>query len=122
MSRTRSSSYRLQLHSGFTFDDASRVAGYLKDLGISHVYCSPYLQAAEGSLHGYDVVDHQKVNAELGGEEGHARFCDALKALDMGQLLDIVPNHMATRSENKYWWDVLENGPSSRFAEWFDID
>ena len=96
MSRTPSSSYRLQLHTGFTFDDASRVAGYLKDLGISHVYCSPYLQAAKGSLHGYDVVDHQKVNVELGGEEGHARFCDALKTLDMGQVLDIVPNHMAT--------------------------
>ena len=58
----------------------------------------------------------------LGGEEGHARFCGALKALDMGQVLDIVPNHMATGPENKYWWDVLENGPSSRFAEWFDID
>ena len=122
MSRTPSSSYRLQLHAGFTFDDASRVAGYLKDLGISHVYCSPYLQAAKGSLHGYDVVDHQKVNVEIGGEEGHARFCSALKALDMGQVLDIVPNHMATGPENKYWWDVLENGPSSRFAEWFDID
>ncbi len=122
MPRTPSSSYRLQLHAGFTFDDASRVAGYLKDLGISHVYCSPYLQAAKGSLHGYDVVDHQRVNVEIGGEEGHARFCGALKALDMGQVLDIVPNHMATGPENKYWWDVLENGPSSRFAEWFDID
>jgi (1->4)-alpha-D-glucan 1-alpha-D-glucosylmutase len=107
---------------GFTFDDASRAASFLKDLGISHAYCSPYLQAAEGSLHGYDVVDPQKVNVELGGEEGHARFCDTLKTLGMGQILDIVPNHMATRSENKYWWDVLENGPSSRFAEWFDID
>jgi (1->4)-alpha-D-glucan 1-alpha-D-glucosylmutase len=122
MPRTPSSSYRLQLHAGFTFDHASRVAGYLKDLGISHVYCSPYLQAAKGSLHGYDVVDPQKVNAEIGGEEGHARFCGALKALAMGQVLDIVPNHMATGPENKYWWDVLENGPSSRFAEWFDID
>jgi (1->4)-alpha-D-glucan 1-alpha-D-glucosylmutase len=122
MTRTRSSSYRLQLHLGFTFGDASRVAGYLKDLGISHVYCSPYLQAAKGSLHGYDVVDPQKVNIELGGEEGHLHFCDVLKTLDMGQVLDIVPNHMATTPENKYWWDVLENGPSSRFAEWFDID
>ncbi len=122
MPRIPSSSYRLQLHAGFTFDDASRVAGYLKDLGISHVYCSPYLQAAKGSLHGYDVVDHQKVNVEIGGEEGHTRFCGALEALDMGQVLDIVPNHMAIGPENKYWWDVLENGPSSRFAEWFDID
>jgi (1->4)-alpha-D-glucan 1-alpha-D-glucosylmutase len=122
MPRTLISSYRLQLNAGFTFDDASRVAGYLKELGISHVYCSPYLQAARGSLHGYDVVDHQKVNVEIGGEEGHARFCDALKALDMGQVLDVVPNHMAIGPENRYWWDVLENGASSRFAEWFDID
>jgi (1->4)-alpha-D-glucan 1-alpha-D-glucosylmutase len=122
MSRIPSSSYRLQLHNGFTFDDASRVAAYLKDLGISHVYCSPYLQAAKGSLHGYDVVDHQQVNVELGGEEGHAHFDSVLKTLDMGQVLDIVPNHMATTPDNKYWWDVLENGPSSRFAEWFDID
>jgi (1->4)-alpha-D-glucan 1-alpha-D-glucosylmutase len=122
MPRTPLSSYRLQLHFGFTFEDASRVAGYLKDLGISHVYCSPYLQAAKGSMHGYDVVDHQKVNIELGGEQGHQQFCGVLKELDLGQVLDIVPNHMATGPENKYWWDVLENGPSSRFAEWFDID
>jgi len=122
MPRIPSSSYRLQLHAGFTFDDASRVCGYLHDLGISHVYSSPYLQAAKGSLHGYDVVDQRRVNEELGGEEGHARFCEALKSLDMGQLLDIVPNHMATGPENKYWWDVLENGSSSLFAEWFDID
>jgi (1->4)-alpha-D-glucan 1-alpha-D-glucosylmutase len=117
-----SSSYRLQLHSGFTFDAAAAVAGYLKDLGISHIYCSPYLQAAKGSRHGYDVVDQQKVNAEIGGEAGHARFCATLQELGLGQVLDIVPNHMATGSENAYWWDVLENGPSSRFAPWFDID
>ncbi len=122
MPRDPSSSYRLQLHAGFTFDDAAGVADYLKDLGISHVYCSPYLQAAKGSLHGYDVVDQQKVNEELGGEAAHQRFLQTLKALDLGQLLDIVPNHMATGPENRYWWDVLENGPSSRFAEWFDID
>ncbi len=73
-------------------------------------------------MHGYDVVDPQEVNAELGGEEGHSRFCSALEALDLGQVLDIVPNHMAAGHENKYWWDVLENGPSSRFAAWFDID
>ena len=73
-------------------------------------------------MHGYDVVDPQSVNAELGGEEGHKRFCSALHALDLGQVLDIVPNHMAVGQENRYWWDVLENGPSSRFAAWFDID
>jgi (1->4)-alpha-D-glucan 1-alpha-D-glucosylmutase len=122
MMRTPSSCYRLQLHSEFTFDDAAATAGYLKALGISHVYCSPYLQAAKGSRHGYDVVDQQSVNAELGGDEGHARFCATLQQLGMGQLLDIVPNHMATGTENRYWWDVLENGPASRFATWFDID
>jgi len=122
MMRSIASCYRLQLHAGFTFADAAETASYLKELGISHVYCSPYLQSAKGSLHGYDVVDPQKVNLEIGGEEGHAHFCAALKNLGMGQVLDIVPNHMATGPDNKYWWDVLENGPSSRFASWFDID
>lgn len=122
MGRVPSSCYRLQLHHEFKFDDAAAIAGYLRDLGISHIYCSPYLQAAKGSMHGYDVVDQQNVNAELGGEEGHARFCARLGQLGMGQILDIVPNHMATGPENRYWWDVLENGPSSRFATWFDID
>jgi (1->4)-alpha-D-glucan 1-alpha-D-glucosylmutase len=122
MARPISSCYRLQLHAGFTFDDAANLAAYLKELGVSHIYCSPYLQAAKGSTHGYDVVDPEKVNVEIGGEEGHARFCEALRALDMGQVLDIVPNHMATGPENRYWWDVLENGPSSRYANWFDVD
>lgn len=116
------STYRLQLHPGFTFDDAGATAPYLKDLGVSHIYSSPYLQAAPGSIHGYNVVDHQEINQELGGEEGHRRFCDRLRESALGQLLDIVPNHMATGPQNRYWWDVLENGPSSRFATWFDID
>jgi (1->4)-alpha-D-glucan 1-alpha-D-glucosylmutase len=122
MRRVPRSTYRLQLHAGFTFDDAIRVAGYLKDLGVSHIYSSPYLQAAPGSMHGYNIVDHEKLNQELGGEEGHRRFCEHLKELGLGQVLDIVPNHMATGPENPYWWDVLENGPSSRYANWFDID
>jgi (1->4)-alpha-D-glucan 1-alpha-D-glucosylmutase len=122
MRRVPRSTYRLQLHAGFTFDDAIRVASYLKELGVSHIYSSPYLQAAPGSMHGYNVVDHEKVNEELGGEEGHRRFCERLKELGIGQVLDIVPNHMATGPENPYWWDVLENGPSSRYANWFDID
>src|SRR6478735_6062632 len=122
MLRIPTSSYRMQLHAGFTFADACRVMPYLKDLGISHVYCSPYMQAAKGSMHGYDVIDQQKVNSELGGEEGQTRFLNTLKELELGQLLDIVPNHMATGAGNRYWWDVLENGPSSRFADWFDID
>ena len=122
MGRVPSSTYRLQLHANFTFDDAARVATYLSALGISHVYSSPYLQAAPGSMHGYDVVDHQKVNEEIGGEGGHQRFSQRLKELDLGQVLDIVPNHMAVGKTNRYWWDVLENGQSSRFATWFDID
>ena len=122
MMGTIASCYRLQLHAGFTFADAAQVAGYLKELGLSHVYCSPYLQSAKGSQHGYDVVDQQTINVEIGGEEGHAHFCASLKELDLGQILDIVPNHMATGPGNKYWRDVLENGASSRFASWFDID
>ncbi|MGB0063963.1 MAG: malto-oligosyltrehalose synthase [Terracidiphilus sp.] len=122
MGRIPSSFYRLQLHAGLTFENAISIAGYLKKLGISHIYCSPYLRAAKGSRHGYDVVDQQCVNPEIGGEEGHGRFCEALNELGLGQVLDIVPNHMATGPENRYWWDVLENGPSSRFATWFDID
>lgn len=122
MPRVPQSTYRLQLNKYFTFDDAARVAPYLKELGITHVYCSPYLQAAPSSMHGYDVVDHQRVNQELGGEEAHQRFCAKLRELGLGQVLDIVPNHMAIGPKNRYWWDVLENGPSSRFASWFDID
>src|ERR1700761_2591534 len=116
------STYRLQLHKGFTFDDASAIAQYLYDLGISHVYSSPYLQASPGSMHGYDVVDHQRVNEELGGAEAHERFSKCLGENGLGQVLDIVPNHMAIGSQNRMWWDVLENGSSSRYASFFDID
>ncbi len=117
-----SSTYRLQLHKGFTFDDAAQIADYVKELGISHIYSSPYLQAAPGSMHGYDVVDPTKINDELGGEAGHHRFCQRLGEVGLGQVLDIVPNHMAINAQNPYWWDVLENGESSRYATWFDID
>ena len=122
MLRIPSSTYRLQLHKEFTFDDAAGIAEYLRALGISHVYCSPYLQAAPGSMHGYDVVSHQAVNQELGGAEGHERFCKKLGEMKLGQVLDVVPNHMSLGKENKYWWDVLENGTSSRYASFFDID
>jgi (1->4)-alpha-D-glucan 1-alpha-D-glucosylmutase len=115
--------YRLQLEPGFGFDQAAALAGYLAALGVSHVYCSPYLQAAPGSTHGYDVVDPHRVNEELGGDAAHARFCEALRAHGLGQILDIVPNHMAIGTEkNRWWWDVLENGPSSRYAAYFDVD
>jgi len=117
------STYRLQMHAKFGFDDASAIADYLHQLGISHVYSSPYLQAAAGSTHGYDVVDPREVNRELGGREAHTRFCETLGRNALGQVLDIVPNHMsiADRS-NGWWWDVLENGPSSRYASYFDVE
>jgi len=116
------STYRLQLHKNFTFDDASAIADYLKSLGITHVYSSPYLQAAPNSMHGYDVVDHRKVNEELGGAPAHDRFCRRLGDIGLGQVLDIVPNHMSLGQHNAYWWDVLENGTNSRYASFFDID
>ena len=114
--------YRLQLHPGFDFDRAAEVAGYLADLGVSHVYLSPVLQAAPGSTHGYDVVDHARPSAALGGEAGYARMGAALGAAGLGQVLDIVPNHMAIGArENRWWWDVLENGQSSLWAGHFDV-
>ncbi len=116
------STYRLQLHKGFTFDDAAAIAEYLSALGVSHAYCSPYLQAAPGSMHGYDVVDHQHVNQELGGARAHERFCHSLGENGLGQVLDIVPNHMSLGQENRLWWDVIENGSASRYASFFDID
>jgi (1->4)-alpha-D-glucan 1-alpha-D-glucosylmutase len=117
------STYRLQLRPGFGFDEAAAVAPYLARLGVSHVYASPYLQATPGSAHGYDVVDPHRVNVELGGARGHRRFQDRLGELGLGQVLDIVPNHMAiTSGRNPWWWDVLENGPSSRYARYFDVD
>ncbi len=122
MTRIPKSTYRLQLHKGFTFDDATSIAEYLRELGVSHVYSSPYLQAAPESMHGYDVVDHRRVNEELGGASAHKRFCEKLGEQKLGQVLDIVPNHMSLGRENQYWWDVLENGTSSRYASFFDID
>src|SRR5262245_16357391 len=115
--------YRLQLRPGFGFQEAAEIADYLEALGISHVYCAPYLQAAPGSTHGYDCLDHQSVNAELGGTIGHEQFCNTLGQNHLGQVLDIVPNHMSiAHSANRWWWDVLENGPSSQYADYFDVD
>ncbi|HXV64158.1 MAG TPA: malto-oligosyltrehalose synthase [Vicinamibacteria bacterium] len=116
--------YRLQLGPELGFDDVVTVIPYLKQLGVSHVYLSPYLQAAPGSTHGYDVVDHGRVNEELGGAAAHSRMCEALRHHDLGQVIDVVPNHMSIRSpkHNPWWWDVLENGPSSLYAHCFDVD
>jgi (1->4)-alpha-D-glucan 1-alpha-D-glucosylmutase len=120
---TPTSTYRLQLHADFGFDAAGDIADYLEQLGISHVYSSPYLQAAAGSKHGYDVVDHSRVNEELGGSEAHEKFCMSLGRHHLGQILDIVPNHMAIGTgRNKWWWDILTHGATSRFARFFDIE
>jgi len=117
------STYRLQLSPDFGFDAVAEVAGYLAELGVSHAYLSPCLQAAPGSTHGYDVVDPTRVSDDLGGAAAHARMCDALGRSGLGQVLDLVPNHMAiTGPENLWWWDVLENGPASTYASWFDVD
>jgi (1->4)-alpha-D-glucan 1-alpha-D-glucosylmutase len=117
------STYRVQLRAEFGFAAAAAIADYLAELGVSHLYASPYLQAAPGSTHGYDVVDPTRVSEELGGEAGHQELCRALAAQGLGQVLDIVPNHMALDGRaNRWWWDVLENGPASRWAEFFDVD
>ncbi|MDH5265571.1 MAG: malto-oligosyltrehalose synthase, partial [Betaproteobacteria bacterium] len=115
--------YRLQLHAGFGFDDAARLVPYLARLGVSHAYCSPLLRARRGSTHGYDVVDHGAINPELGGREGFDRFVAALRAHGMGLLFDVVPNHMGVFGDDNAWWmDVLENGPASAYAGYFDIE
>ena len=117
------STYRVQFHAGFKFRDALALVPYLHELGISDLYASPYLKARPGSGHGYDISDHRVLNPEIGTEEEHAALSAALRAHDMGQLLDIVPNHMGiVGNENAWWNDVLENGPSSPYASFFDID
>lgn len=117
------STYRIQLRPDFGFDRVAELAPYLAALGVSHLYASPSLQAAPGSTHGYDVVDPTRPNEELGGADAHRRMCDALSGAGLGHILDIVPNHMAISApENSWWWDVLENGPSSVYASYFDVD
>jgi (1->4)-alpha-D-glucan 1-alpha-D-glucosylmutase len=116
------STYRLQLHKGFTFQDAQAVVPYLSRLGVSELYASPYLKASPGSTHGYDCVDHQRLNPEVGSPEEHAALCSALREHGLGQVLDVVPNHMGIERFNALWCDVLENGPASLYAKYFDID
>jgi (1->4)-alpha-D-glucan 1-alpha-D-glucosylmutase len=113
--------YRLQLHAGFPLDAAAGVLPYLAELGVSHVYLSPCLQAVPGSLHGYDVTDPRRIGADLGGEAAWARFVDAARANGLKILLDIVPNHMSASRHNPWWDDVLSNGPFSQYAAFFDI-
>ena len=115
--------YRLQLTADFGFSEAAALVPYLKALGVSHLYASPFLKARAGSTHGYDVVDHNSLNPELGGEEAFQRLCDALNRADIGLILDFVPNHMGVHyADNPWWLDVLEWGPKSPYAASFDID
>lgn len=114
---------RLQFNREFTFKAARELLPYLHELGISDLYASPYFAAREGSPHGYDIVDHNALNREVGTEEEHDALCGELRRLGMGQILDFVPNHMCIDSSGNAWWmDLLENGPSSTYAYFFDID
>ena len=115
--------YRLQFNRDFTFAQATKIVPYLAKLGITHCYASPFLRARPGSMHGYDIVDHNQLNPEIGTLEDFNRFVDALHAHGMGQILDIVPNHMGVMGADNAWWlDVLENGEASNYATFFDID
>src|SRR5262245_45991427 len=115
------STYRLQFHAGFTFRDARAIVDYLHDLGVTHAYAAPFVKARPGSTHGYDIVDHTQLNPEIGTEEDFAAWVDALHERGLGQVLDIVPNHMGiVGNENPWWNDVLENGPASPHATFFD--
>jgi (1->4)-alpha-D-glucan 1-alpha-D-glucosylmutase len=116
------STYRVQMHKGFTFENAEKIVPYLKNLGIGDFYSSPIFEARPGSMHGYDVTNQGRLNPELGGENAFAPFSAALKAAGMGLLLDIVPNHMGVGNDTKWWQDVLENGHASEYADYFDID
>ncbi len=115
--------YRLQLRKEFGFDDAAKLVPYLKALGITHLYASPFLKARAGSTHGYDIVDHAALNPEFGGEEAFTRLSDALREAGIGLILDFVPNHMGVGyADNAWWLDVLEWGQRSPYANSFDID
>ncbi len=117
--------YRLQLHAGFTFADAEAQVPYLARLGVSHLYLSPILQAVPGSLHGYDVLDHTRVNEELGGEAGLLSLADTARAHGLGIVVDVVPNHMAfvaPEHSNAPLWTTLRDGRDAETAHWFDID
>src|SRR5215469_324161 len=119
------STYRLQLNAEFGFADAADLAAYLASLGVTHAYLSPILQAVPGSRHGYDVVDHSRISAELGGEDGFRRMAERFAKDGIGIVVDVVPNHMAIPAPehlNRALWSVLADGQHSPRAHWFDID
>lgn len=114
--------YRLQLNRWFTFNQAREIVSYLDALGVSDVYASPYFQASPDSLHGYDITDHNKLNSAIGSREEYDAWIAELHVHAMGQVLDFVPNHMGITGSNSWWMDVLENGLSSMYAPYFDIN
>jgi (1->4)-alpha-D-glucan 1-alpha-D-glucosylmutase len=115
--------YRLQFNRDFRFIDAAQIAPYLAGLGVSHVYCSPYLRPRPGSAHGYDIVSHTELNPELGDTQAFTDMVAAFRKHGLRQILDFVPNHMGVGGADNPWWlDVLQWGPHSQFADWFDID
>jgi (1->4)-alpha-D-glucan 1-alpha-D-glucosylmutase len=121
--RIPAATYRLQFNHQFKFSDAKDIVSYLHELGISDIYASPYFKAQKGSLHGYDILDHNQLNPEVGTAGEYDQLIEELRARGMGQVLDIVPNHMSIASDENLWWtDVLENGPSSIYSSFFDID
>src|SRR5262245_30677066 len=121
--RIPTATYRLQFNHLFTMKQASAILYYLRGLGISDCYASPLFMARPGSLHGYDVIDPTKLNPELGTREDFNEFSAQLKWRGMGLMMDVVPNHMCVAGSGNQWWnDVLENGPSSHYAPFFDID
>lgn len=120
--RIPNSTYRLQFNKDFSFNDAKEIIPYLKKLGISHIYSSPLLSPRKGSPHGYDVIGYDKINQEAGTFEEFNSFVETLHANSMGLIFDVVPNHMGICKENVWWMDVLENGQSSQYAHYFDID
>jgi len=121
--RIPTSTYRLQFNRQFTFAQARALVPYLHALGIGDCYASPYFQARAESLHGYEITNHNKLNYAIGSREDYDAWVAELQAHGMGQVLDFVPNHMGIREPQNLWWaDVLENGPSSAYAPYFDID
>jgi (1->4)-alpha-D-glucan 1-alpha-D-glucosylmutase len=116
------STYRVQMHKDFPFAQAQTIVGYLKQLGVGDFYSSPIFEARPGSMHGYDVTRHDRLNPELGGAEGFDHFSAELERQGLGLLLDIVPNHMGVGNDSIWWQDVLENGHASQYSEYFDID
>src|SRR2546423_2675828 len=115
--------YRLQFHKRFTFHDATALVPYLAQLGISHIYASPLMEARPGSTHGYDIVNHNRLNPEIGSEAEFAALVATLKKHGIGLILDIVPNHMAARGSGNAWWlDVLELGEGSPSFGFFVVE